>query len=426
MSRRATPALLVLVLLGTACSGDEVPATSGDTEAPAPPGPSTATPTTSAPAATSQAPTTQTAPTRPPPTTQAAERDDSAVTTTPADITVADSLGGAGELARGLYTGDDVAMDPAVAEVLTAERRSAATGARRIDGATGTWGDTPIAVLTSGGDVTLAAREKDRWRIVGGWWPSLDAAAPVPSGTRTVLLVGSDARSGEPVDRARADAIQLVASDGTGAGGVLGIARDSWVEVPGHGHAKVNAALAYGGPDLLVRTVEGATDLEVDGYLLVGFEGFKGLLDDLGGLPIVLDAAQPAMWADLPEGLQRFTGAKALAFARERQALPDGDIGRSRHQGEMVLAALDLGRELGPEALPELMTSLSEHAQTDLDATEALTLLARLYTVDPDRVGHGLAQGPVGWSSDGQSIIRWDDATRGLLEDLADGRLESE
>lgn len=358
-------------------------------------------------------------------TATAALQDDRQATAEPTGrVDVAASVGDAADLARDLYAGAPVPMDDAVAQALTDQRRRAGAGEdRAVAGGTGTWQDTPVAVLRSGEDLTLAVHGKDGWTVVGGRWPSLGVPEMVPSGVRTVLLAGSDARPGQPVDRSRADAIQLVTSDGKGAGAVVGIARDSWVAVPGHGHAKINAALALGGPELLVDTVEDAAGMSVDGYLLVGFDDFKGLVEAAGGLPIVLQAAQQAMWAELPEGEQVLTGPQALALARERQSLPDGDLGRSRHQGQMVLAALALARDRGAEGLPRLMSALSEHVQTDLDARAALVVLGRALVTEPDQVGHDVASGPTGWSADGQSIVRWDESAEALLGDLSDGRL---
>lgn len=361
--------------------------------------------------------------------------DDAGVTTAPPvpEVEIAGSLGGAGELVRDFYLGEKVPADEAVSTALPAALRAEAArelvssgqGARTVEGARGTWGRTTVAVLTSGDDVTLALSQRGEWRIVGGWWPSLGVDEPVPGGQRTVLLIGSDARPGEAVDRARADAIQLVATDGNGAGGVLGLARDSWVPIPGHGSAKVNAAMVYGGPSLLVETVEQAGKLELDGYLLVGFEEFKAVIKDSGGLPFVLAQAQRALSAQLPEGEQTLSGSKALALARERQALPDGDFGRSRHQGSMVLAALELAQEAGPQGLPGLMSVLGEHAQTDLSATQALLLLAETQRVDPDQIGHGVVQGPSVWIG-GQSAVQWDQESRDLLRDLRDGALATD
>lgn len=348
-------------------------------------------------------------------------------TAAPAPTITADpALGDARELALALYGGGEVRLDPEVAEVLTPARLAdAAEQDRAVSGSTGTWDEVPVAVLTSGDDVTLAVGQDGGWQVVGGWWPSLGVDAAVPTGARTVLLVGSDAREadGERVDRSRADAIQLVATDGQDGGGVVGIARDSWVEVPGHGWDKINAALARGGPDLLVETVSGSTGVDVDGYLLIGFDGFRALIQDLGGLPIVLAAAQQAMWADLPEGEQTLTGPQGLALSRERASLPDGDFGRSRNQGLMVLAGLEAARGEGPGDLPRLVTALDEHTQSDLSAREVLVLLSRAHVVDPDRVGHDVATGTFDTSSDGQSIVRWDDAARSLFADVADGRL---
>ena len=115
--------------------------------------------------------------------------------------------------------------------------------------------DGKVAVVTGTGeqkgDVTLAVRSKGKkaWVVVGGWWPSLGAKGkPDLGGRQHVLLIGSDARPGQKMSRARADALQLVGVDGTGGAGVMGFARDLWVPIPGHGHGKLNAAMVYRGP----------------------------------------------------------------------------------------------------------------------------------------------------------------------------------
>ena len=85
----------------------------------------------------------------------------------------------------------------------------------------------------------------------------------------------------------RTDSIILVyVPSGGGKSALISIPRDSYVPIPGHGSNKINAAFAFGGPKLLVETVEQVTDLRIDGYLEVGFAGFVGVVDSLGGVDI--------------------------------------------------------------------------------------------------------------------------------------------
>ncbi len=103
-------------------------------------------------------------------------------------------------------------------------------------------------------------------------------------------------------------------------------------------------------------------------------------------------------------GPQTLTGAQALAYARERKTLPDGDFGRSRHQGEVILAAAVKAKLAGPAAIPSALTSFSEVGESDLSAEQILTFTAGLHTLNPLQVGRGVAKGRFGTAA-GQSIV---------------------
>ena len=98
--------------------------------------------------------------------------------------------------------------------------------------------------------------------------------------------------TGRGPESSRADSIHLVALDGLGHGGVLGIPRDSWVRISGGGMSKINASLSTGGPAVMLQTVADVTGLNLDGYVLTGFTGFQEMVGNvLGGVDIELPAA---------------------------------------------------------------------------------------------------------------------------------------
>ena len=324
-----------------------------------------------------------------------------------------------------LYGGADLG-DAANAETAkslngrTAPGSSVPTGAKA---AVGSWFDTPIAVVTAGDDVTLAVGPT--WQVVGGWWPSLGVKAPaLGGGPRWVLALGSDARKGQNLVRSRADTLQVVGLDGEGGGGVMGMARDLWVPLSTGGKGKINSAMALGGPTAQLDTVRKATGLPIEGYAVIGFEGFKQLIDDQGGIPIVVPETVNASHARLviEKGPQVLSGKEALAYARERKTLPDGDFGRSRHQGQLLVAAAIKAKLAGPIAVPGALTSFSTVGQSDLSAEEMLTFAAGLYRVNPTQVGRGVAAGPFGWAGS-QSIVVLGDQARRLFASFADGNL---
>lgn len=331
---------------------------------------------------------------------------------------------GLGALIERLYDGSDLgdAASPTAAGALRARKPATApvSGAASL----GSWKGERVAVVTVRDDVTLAVAKGSDWQVVGGWWPSLDVAASLGSGPRWVLALGSDARKGQRLDRTRADTIQVVGADARGGAGLMGMARDLWVPLSTGGKGKINAAMALGGADAQLRTVRSVTGLPIEGYVLIGFTGFKKVVDEQGGIPIVIPRTVNASHAKLviKKGPQVLTGAQALAYARERKTLPDGDFGRSRHQGELLLAAAVKARLAGPGAIPGAMTTVSTYAQTDLDAEQMLTFVARFYRVDPTKVGRGVAQGAFGWAG-GQSIVVLGAQARSLFADFRDGNL---
>ncbi|NYF97871.1 LCP family protein [Janibacter cremeus] len=289
----------------------------------------------------------------------------------------------------------------------------------------GRWRGAKVAVVTSDDDVTLAVRPKGKqWRVVGGWWPSMDEGPDLGKGPRHVLVLGSDARPGEKVTRLRADAIQLLGVDGSGGAGVMGFARDLWVPIPGHGHGKLNASMVYGGPGATVGAVSRTSGIDVDGYVVTGFTGFRAIVDELGPLsfdaPMAVRSHLPG--GVIPKGKSRLGGRKALAYARERKTLPHGDFDRSRHQGLLLLAAAIQARVQGPDSLPRALTVIDEHASSDLTATQMLRFSASFYRVNPLKVGHEVAQGPTGMQS-GQSIVRLGQGSKQDLRSFRDGRL---
>ena len=295
----------------------------------------------------------------------------------------------------------------------------------------GRWRGDQVAVVTGTGeqkgDVTLAVRSKGKkaWVVVGGWWPSLGAKGkPDLGGRQHVLLIGSDARPGQEMSRARADALQLVGVDGTGGAGVMGFARDLWVPIPGHGHAKLNAAMVYRGPQGQVDAIQEISGIQAKGYVLTNFSGFRRAIDEAGGLRVSLPdgLSSHLPGGRLKKGAQEIDGESALALARERKTLPDGDFGRSANQGLVVGAVAVQARLAGPSELPRLVTILDKHTGSDLTATEMLRFSASFYRVNPTKVGRAVAKGGFG-TAGGQSIVVLDDRSRAAMRDFRDGRL---
>ena len=239
-----------------------------------------------------------------------------------------------------------------------------------------------------------------------------------------VLVAGSDARPGEDIERTRADSIHVLAvNPELGAGTILGLPRDSWVDVPGHGEQKINSALALGGPQLLARTVIELTGIPLRYYVLTGFDGLTRLTDDLGGVDVYLDRRMDDgnSGARFDRGWHRFHGTEALAYSRNRKDVAYGDFSRSENQGVLMLATLAKMRaEVGDEGgLGRWLDALRRHVRLDIGMGDAFELGVTARRLDPRRVANVVATGRVG-TARGQSVVFLDDEARATFADIAD------
>ncbi|MFU8945408.1 LCP family protein [Mycetocola zhadangensis] len=202
--------------------------------------------------------------------------------------------------------------------------------------------------------------------------------------SQNILLMGSDTRDtlSEDIDDVkgtRSDTIMVVhVSAKRDTIDVMSIMRDSWVDIPGHGNAKMNAALSYGGVPLVVQTVEGLIDARIDRIAIVDFEGFAGITDTLGGVfvdnPIEFTSSHKAAYT-YPQGTIRLDGDEALAFVRERYAFSDGDFQRVRNQQLFIKSVLKeiLSAETltNPVTINDLVSSIAPFLTVDSGFTSS-------------------------------------------------------
>ena len=161
---------------------------------------------------------------------------------------------------------------------------------------------------------------------------------------QTYLLTGSDKRApGQDQDTVhgeRTDSIVMLHKAANGQTAMISFPRDTYVEIPGYGMNKINAAFTYGGAPLLVETVQNLTGLHVDHYAQINMQGFGPLVDSVGGVNLCLDfdAQDDFSGLDWTAGCHDTDGETALAFARMRYADPRGDIGRAERQRQVISA----------------------------------------------------------------------------------------
>lgn len=179
------------------------------------------------------------------------------------------------------------------------------------------------------------------------------AGAPA-SGPLNILLAGVDVRTGLTrheqhllhVGHAtgrNSDTLMLVHITGNHRHiVVVSLPRDSWVRIPGFGMNKINAAFGFGGPPLMVKTVEHATGLTINDFVEVNFLGFVKIIDALGGVNICLPYAvnDPYSGLHMSAGRHHVNGIRALQFARDRHSFALSDLARITDQQQLLASVL--------------------------------------------------------------------------------------
>ncbi|KEO84038.1 hypothetical protein EL26_06125 [Tumebacillus flagellatus] len=198
---------------------------------------------------------------------------------------------------------------------------------------------------------------------------------------QTFLLMGVDSRKGEA---ARSDTIVLATLPPNGQDlYLMSIPRDTRANVPGHGWTKINHAMSWGGLPLMKKTVENLLNIQIDHTATVDFEGFRQVVDTLGGLDLA--AEKDMRYYDptdgtnirLKQGQPLSTGQLALDYARFR-ADAMADTGRMQRQQRVIRAMIQKGSE--PSNWPKLVKMLDimgEHVKTDVPPRDWMALVMR-------------------------------------------------
>jgi LCP family protein required for cell wall assembly len=262
---------------------------------------------------------------------------------------------------------------------------------------------------------------------VSGSLNRIDAFANVknrpdkPTSALNILLVGSDNRSGLTPAQinelavgtvavaagARSDTMLLVhISKARDSAVIISLPRDSLVTIPEHVSSsdsskmvparqnKLNAAFSFGGPPLLIQTLEGETGLRIDHYIEINFLGFKSIIDALGGIDVCVkkNIDDPKSHLVVSAGLQTLNGIDSLKYVRTRYFDGLGDIGRMKRQQEFMSAVLrkatSTGTLLNPIKLVNFFNAAIKTVTTDkeFNKNDLLTLGKQLKNLSADRV----------------------------------------
>ena len=263
----------------------------------------------------------------------------------------------------------------------------------------------------------IAGTAGTNWLIVGS-----DSRAGLTPDQEARLTTGDEAAAGG----GRTDTIMLMhipALIGNGQLTLVSLPRDSSVPLAGYGRVKLNTTFALGGPTLLVQTVENVTGVHVDHYAEIGFGGFAGLVDDVGGVQMcpTEPISDPLAGLNIPAGCQVLDGPQALGYVRTRHT-PRGDLDRVVHQREF------LGALIARASSPAVLLNPFHLVPLAVDAPKTITVdngdhvwnLARLgWALRSLSRGNAVTEtvpiagfGPV---TDGSSGVLWDREAAGRL-----------
>lgn len=207
----------------------------------------------------------------------------------------------------------------------------------------------------------------------------------------TILVIGSDARAKENPERTRADSIHLIVwNPAFNKGIIIGIPRDAYVDIPGRGKGKINSALSVGGPTLLLATVNNMTRnprLRANRYVVSGFAGFINMINDIGGVNVLVDPAMNdvASGARFSKGWFAMNGNAALAFNRNRKSVAGGDFGRSANHGKFILYTMaKLRAEVSDTAgLLRWINTFRKNGRTNIPIGDMMVLSQMVRMIDP-------------------------------------------
>jgi LCP family protein required for cell wall assembly len=258
------------------------------------------------------------------------------------------------------------------------------------------------------------------------------AHSPEPGKTVFLLFLGSDSGAkcspyhrGGTQQGGRSDSIHIVAINPTvGKASIVGIPRDSYVPIPGHGSHKINSAMFFGGPPLIISTIEAMSGIRFDYYLLTNFCDLDHMATEFGGLTIKVPYPMHDRNSktDFGAGVRHLTGPEVLGFARNRHDAPRGDFDRSFNQGSVLAAAqVQARRELvaDPTKLLKYLQIVRRHVMTDIPLFESLKLGLLALRLRPASVTNVVLDGKTGTTSDGSSVLL-SSAAYATLHDVAD------
>jgi LCP family protein required for cell wall assembly len=251
----------------------------------------------------------------------------------------------------------------------------------------------------------------------------LDQVHGVDAADHTVwiLALGSDARPGQSFLGSRTDAIQLVGINTKNHHAVtIGVPRDSYVDIPGHGRNKINSAMTFGGPQLTAQTVGNLIGIRPDYVFTTSFKGMVNMVGGIHGIRVKVTWAVTDQGHSFRPGRTELSGVEALAFSRIRHGLPRGDFDRSYDQGQVLKGGLaSVKVKMDRKGFFErALERFAKWTDTNLDPIELYRLARTVTEVNPKLVRTCVLTGGVGTAGSASVVFPSVGAARALARDV--------
>jgi LCP family protein required for cell wall assembly len=241
--------------------------------------------------------------------------------------------------------------------------------------------------------------------------------------TTFVLVIGSDERAG--LEGQRGDALHVIGLNAkAGKATILDIPRDTWVDIPGHGQGRINTAYQFGGPTFQAEVVTRLTGAPIKYVLSTTFAGFIAMIDALGGVDVDVPylMSDPNSGAAFNPGVVHMTGDRALAFSRNRH-IPDGDLQRTAHQGQLIVHGLAELRKKGtsPTDVVHYLDVLFRNIKTEgISSTDLYRLGRAALRIEPGQVRNYVMPARIGMVGRASVVFVDQPAASSVFVDFAD------
>jgi LCP family protein required for cell wall assembly len=211
-----------------------------------------------------------------------------------------------------------------------------------------------------------------------------------------ILLLGTDVRPNE-TGNGRTDSMMLLSYNrDSHTAKLTSFMRDIWIHIPGRGWNRINASYAFGNIGLTINTINENFGLDIQNYIVIDFEGFKKIVDELGGVEVMLSEKEidyinkvGNMQLTKEEGKQLLNGEQMLIHCRNRHT-GDGDFGRTQRQRDVMLAFFNKAKSVkDPILLAELLSFAMNYIQTNMAPDMLFTLGLEVVASDSFRMEQG-------------------------------------